>query len=143
MRHVRQHLAFETLVGSSCSNGRAPTSILEGIRDNLEVILNTRQGSVPHLPEYGLPDLAKVYAHEPEGFEYLQRSIRTTVHLYEPRLDHVQVMRLERTSAQSDLSVSFVIRAEVPMLDGAQIQYQTTIWDAQEIEVWSTSEGGS
>ena len=34
--------------------------LLHSIVGNLERLFNTRQGSLPHLPDYGLPDLATI-----------------------------------------------------------------------------------
>ena len=66
------------------------------IRNNLKVLLNSRRGSLPHLPEYGLPDLSVVYRNFPDSLEMIRQAIAETIRLYEPRLSHVKVRLVER-----------------------------------------------
>ena len=68
-----------------------PTNIYESIRDHLVILLNTRKGAIPHLPEYGLPDLTDIYKGYPESLHDLASEIKSTVIQYEPRLSHVKI----------------------------------------------------
>ncbi len=108
--------------------------LLESVRDNLQVLLNTRQGSVPHLPDYGLPDLSQVFAHAPECLEYLRQSVLIAIRRYEPRLANVQVSTLEGDD-DDDLGVSFRIEGHLRLPSAGQITYRTTFRDVQEVEV--------
>lgn len=67
--------------------------------NNIEHILNTRRGSVKHLPDYGLPDLSVIYRHLPASLSVLQKYITFTLLKYEPRLEGIQVKAL-RLSGQ-------------------------------------------
>jgi type VI secretion system protein len=58
---------------------------------NLKHILNTRAGALKHLPDYGLPDLTTVYRNMPASSQQLQAQITTTLLIYEPRIQSVEV----------------------------------------------------
>ena len=65
--------------------------IRRSIIENLTMILGTRQGSVSHLPDFGLPDIMQVYINSGYSFEPLKKQIRDTVMKYEPRIGNVRV----------------------------------------------------
>ncbi len=65
--------------------------VRKSIIENLTMILGTRQGSVSHLPDFGLPDILQVYINSGYSFEPLKKQIRDTVLKYEPRLGNVRV----------------------------------------------------
>lgn len=119
----------------SCRGGNPPQSLVEAVRDNLYVILNTQQGSVLHLPGFGLPDFSRVYAHEPQCLEYLRQQLLVAIKSYEPRLIDIRVGRLENSEAESDLAMCFRVDACLRLAEGERIVYQTTVRDSQEIEV--------
>lgn len=68
-----------------------PVNVYESIRDHLVILLNTRKGSIAHLPDYGLPDLSDIYKGYPESLHDLAAEIKGTVTKYEPRLSHVKI----------------------------------------------------
>lgn len=56
--------------------GDVPFNILDSkehyiysVMNNIERILNTRRGSVKHIPDYGLPDLSIIYS--PFTFQFV------------------------------------------------------------------------
>ena len=91
-----QHALFEVLMGHY-SNGMAiepiPRSgdIQFSIMDHLTRLLNARQGSMVHDPEYGLPDIGQIYQGLPYSVTELVDVIRKAVLKYEPRLTRVDV----------------------------------------------------
>ncbi len=91
-----QHALFEVLMGQY-SNGMAiepiPRSgdIQFSIMDHLTRLLNARQGSMVHDPEYGLPDIGQIYQGLPYSVTELVDVIRKAVLKYEPRLTRVDV----------------------------------------------------
>lgn len=91
------------------------------IQDHLVRLFNARQGVLPHLPDYGLPDLTAVYQQMPYSINDLVDSVRKTVEKYEPRLKRVRVtvMPVEETD--------FVIQLEISgnTWDGNRVVYQT------------------
>ena len=67
------------------------------IKAHLTRLLNSRQGSLTHMPDYGLPDVAEIYQGLPYSVDDLIKAIETTIEKYEPRLKNVKV---EPTSKQ-------------------------------------------
>lgn len=92
------------------------------IKDNLTRIFNAREGLLPHLKGYGLPDITEIYRSMPHGVERLEESIASTVEKNEPRLRNVKVER--QTDAGHSLTLAFSISGEVPGY-GA-VTFQTT-----------------
>ncbi|PWY56733.1 type VI secretion system baseplate subunit TssE [Legionella qingyii] len=81
--------------GSPLSAKMDSSILLESIRDHIEKILSTRQGSAPIDREYGLSELPTLV--EDYSFAY-QEELRThleeTILRYEPRLESVQVSKI-------------------------------------------------
>jgi len=65
------------------------------VMDNVRRILNTRAGSLKHLPDYGLPDLNNVYKALPASAHLLRAQIEKTLLEYEPRIRAVEIDILE------------------------------------------------
>ena len=63
----------------------------DSIRKHLNILLNTRQGSVAHVPEYGLPDMTELYAQLPSSMGVLVMAIEDCVREFEPRLGQLTV----------------------------------------------------
>lgn len=94
---------------------------------NLQRLLNTRQGAVPHMPRYGLPDLASLQRDAPVSYETLRREIREAVRAYEPRLDNV---RVEPTDVDPyKMRVTFLISGDVA--PGQRVHFET-VFGSQE-----------
>jgi type VI secretion system protein len=91
-----QHALFEVLTGQY-SNGLAIEAIPRSgdiqfsIMDHLTRLLNARQGSMVHDPEYGLPDIGRIYQGLPYSVTELVDVIRKAILKYEPRLTRVDV----------------------------------------------------
>ena len=88
-----------------------PASRIEAVRQNLILLLNTRRGSVAHLPLFGLPDMHEVFKAYPDSLEVLRQGIAETIALYEPRLDRVEVEAVH--SAETHFLVDFSIRGTI------------------------------
>ena len=101
---------------------------VHSIVGNLRRLLNTRQGSVPHLPGYGLPDLSTIQREAPDSLDLLRRSVRQAVLDYEPRLAHVRVE--PRDVDPFKMRVTFVISGEVE--PGRRVRLETT-FGSQEL----------
>mgnify|MGYP003729518237 CR=1 FL=1 len=118
---------FESLTGtfldgtpieSAPQNHRRIISIM----DHLNRMFNTRQGSIGHMADYGLPDVSDIYRRMPDGAEDLRVAIKTTIERYEPRLENVRVIRRESDSV--DLRLAFIISAELRN-GGGLVRFQT------------------
>lgn len=58
---------------------------------HLTRLLNSRQGSLSHLPDYGLPDIAEIYRGLPYSINHLITAITKTIEKFEPRFKRVLV----------------------------------------------------
>jgi type VI secretion system protein len=81
------------------------------IQTHLVHLLNTRRYSVPHLPDYGLPDLHETYQGHQAAHDALADAIRTVLAKYEPRLRDVGVRRVADPEHKARLS--FVIEGKI------------------------------
>ncbi|VVM59081.1 hypothetical protein PS862_03976 [Pseudomonas fluorescens] len=61
------------------------------VLDNLQRILNSRAGTLSHLPDYGLPDMGLILQGLPGTAHALMRSMGDTLLKYEPRLAAVNI----------------------------------------------------
>jgi len=66
----------------------------DSIGKHLTLLLNSRKGTLAHLPEYGLPDITSIYQNLPHSIHSFVESIRKTIMQYEPRLQNVKVQPL-------------------------------------------------
>ncbi len=126
-----------TPVGSVASSQRRLRSVI----DHLHRLLNSRDGSVPHLARYGLPDISQVYRTLPGGAESLREAMRLTIEKYEPRLTKVKVTRHEIDLPRGRLE--FLLSAQ---LQGAgPIRLQTRFSNSGEASVrpWRHAAGAS
>ena len=72
---------------------------VRSVVDSLTRLFNTRRGSVPHLPDYGLPDIGEVYQAIPDSLAAFKRILIETAKRYEPRIENVDC-RVEQVSAE-------------------------------------------
>lgn len=61
------------------------------VMENLRRILNTRAGSLKHLPDFGLPDLTNVYRNLPASAHLLKKEMEATLLIYEPRIKGIEI----------------------------------------------------
>jgi type VI secretion system protein len=61
------------------------------VQRNVQRILNTRAGSLKHLPDYGLPDLTNIYKALPASAHVLKEQMEATLLQYEPRIRSIDV----------------------------------------------------
>ena len=120
---------IEQIAGRSIIDpyGEPPRSLYEAIRDHLVVLLNTRRGTIAHLKDFGLPDLADIYKGYPESLHYLGAEIKRTIEKYEPRLIHTKV---ELVSSSADhFEANYAITGYLKNPDGktASVTFRTMI----------------
>ncbi len=84
---------------------------LDSVKEHLQKILNTRQGNVPLGDEYGLPDFIELFRDYPESLREFERSIRSTIQRYEPRLKTIRVRLLK--NEDDPLTLRFQISAKL------------------------------
>lgn len=71
--------------------------LILSVLDNMQRILNARAGTLAHLPDYGLPDMAKILQGMPGTAHQLMGMLSVVLLKYEPRLKSVNVVILEQT----------------------------------------------
>jgi len=79
------------LDGQPVENFSIEDSYQKSVADHICRLFNTREGSLSHLPDYGIPDVAELYRGLPKSFEKLRSTILILLKKYEPRLQRVQV----------------------------------------------------
>ncbi|GGP18188.1 type VI secretion system baseplate subunit TssE [Silvimonas iriomotensis] len=82
------------------------TQTILSVMDNIQCVLNTRAGSLSHLPEYGLPDLTSIYRELPASAHRLKRMIESTLLQYEPRL---QAIEIELKTPDDEAMLSYML----------------------------------
>lgn len=107
--------------GSRVATVDSQTALKKSIQDHLVHLLNARQGVMPHLPDYGLPDLTAVYQEMPYSVNTLAESVKSTLVRYEPRLKNIKVMPYPM--AKGDFVLHFQISGQ--MVSGEQLRFQT------------------
>lgn len=82
------------------------------ILENLKKILQSRQGSLEHLPDFGIPDIFQVYIESGYSFEPLKKKIRDTILKYEPRISGVRIEEphLDRNNMHITLRILATLR---------------------------------
>lgn len=101
--------------------------LVQSIVGNLQRLFNTRQGGVPHLLAYGLPDLATIHREAPTSIETLRKELRESVMKYEPRLTRV---RVETEGVEVfKMRLTFIISGEVA--PGKRVRFET-VFGSQE-----------
>ena len=117
-----ENLTGHFLDGTPIDSVPAQNRGIVSIMDHLNRLFNTREGSLPHLKDYGLPDISEIYRKMPHGIEELQKAIKRTVEKYEPRLRKVKVT--QRETDPKDFRLVFILSGE--LAEGGLVRFQTT-----------------
>jgi len=72
------------------------TQLILSVLDNMQRILNTRAGSLKHLPDYGLPDMNKMLQGMPGTAHEIISILSKVLLTYEPRLKAIKVSMNEQ-----------------------------------------------
>ena len=102
------------------------------IIENLKMVLQSRGGTVRHLPDFGIPDIRKAY-YEDGSLDAIPKQIQRTIERYEPRLEDIRVRqkRSDRDKVEKDLRIEIEIRAKIKETKGREIfltEFSTTGW---------------
>ena len=105
---------------------------LQSIKEHLAVLLNTRRGSIFHLPDYGLPDSTQVSMKDRTSISRFGKDLEETVRKYEPRLTRVRVKPMEQnTDSIADFKLGFLLEAEVVGRDARFHAFFSALGSAQ------------
>lgn len=103
----------------------------KSIADHLHRMFNTRQGSVPHLPDYGLPDISEIYRNLPTSLKQLEETLMALTNKYEPRLERVRVRPVP--TPPHDFKLVFEMAAVIK--GGERILFKTSFASSGETDV--------
>ncbi|MEO6094149.1 MAG: type VI secretion system baseplate subunit TssE [Fibrobacteria bacterium] len=126
-----EKLADQYADGTSISTVPQEFRRAKSIADHLWRMFNTRQGALPHLPGYGLPDISEIYRKLPASLKELENTILTLVSKYEPRLERVRIRPLPTTPLEFKLC--FELSASIK--GGERISFQTSFNTTGETQV--------
>lgn len=107
---------LEGIMGRFVSGGSVPQrgGKVQSIKEHLSILLNARRGSIPHLPDYGLPDSSQVSMNDRIAITKFGKEIENIVKKYEPRLSHVRVRPTEQEAkSAADFRLGFLLEARV------------------------------
>jgi type VI secretion system protein len=131
---ITGHFLDQTPIESVSIPNRRVISIM----DHLNRLFNTREGSLPHLKDYGLPDISEIYRKMPHGIEELQKAIKKTIEKYEPRLQKIKV--IPKDSDPKEFRLVFILTGE--LREGGLVRFQTTFTSmgSSSIAPWKKTE---
>jgi type VI secretion system protein len=92
------------------------------------MLLSTRQGSVQHLPHFGMPDILQIY-FDTGSVEPIKKEIIDVILTYEPRIGDVQIQKSDFD--QNNMRISMKIAASIKDVPNKQIlltEFSTTGW---------------
>lgn len=68
---------------------------IRSVVDHVQRLMETRKGSLIHLPDLGMPDIADLYRRLPGSTQEIQTELEGLLRKYEPRLDNIRVQFIE------------------------------------------------
>lgn len=112
---------FDVLTREGIETAEPRQARVQSIRAHLERLLNAWRGTLVHLPDYGMPDMAEIYENLPYSIDHLVAEVRRSIEKYEPRLLRIRVSHLGRADARNRLQLE--ISAEI--FGGGTVCFQT------------------
>lgn len=70
--------------------------VILSVLDNMQRILNSRAGTLAHLPDFGIPDMSKILQGMPGTAHSLMTTLSDVLLKYEPRLQSIAVVLLDQ-----------------------------------------------
>lgn len=120
------HTLFEILTGPP-HHGRASEADLPlSIRDYLQRLLNARRQTLPHLPHYGMPDVAAIFEALPYSLDGLVLAVRQCIEAFESRLTQVQVRALPSPAGTGRLRLEILGRTRCGQTPRFQASFFST-----------------
>jgi len=97
--------------------------------ENLRMVLSTRQGSVQHLPDFGMPDILQLYFDSGNSMDPIKEVLGKVILKYEPRIGDVQIQK--SNFDKESMRISLKIIASVKDSPNKEIfltEFSTTGW---------------
>ena len=134
---------FERLIQAEMPIGNvsALDQLKNSIIRHLTGLLNTRQGSVPQDPDYGIPDLCNVAGSFAAGTsESIVSSIMIAMNRYEPRLISPVMRSLEET--KEVITLRYKVSASVTLNDEVKEAFSFFVKINSAGRVYLEAQGG-
>lgn len=93
------------------SDGADRLTVQQSIQSDLHRLFNTKEGSLKHLPDYGLPDLQSIYQSFPQGVLNFIELLQKKIDKYEPRLNNILIE--SDNKGKERCVISLMISAEI------------------------------
>ncbi len=108
-----EHALIQGIAGRSALNPEAPPpmNLEDAVREQLVLLLNTKRGSLAHLPRFGIPDLSEFYTGFPGSLGALRDAIQESIELYEPRLAGPRVVLTDKSV--HEFAATFLIEGTI------------------------------
>ncbi|HEX2961511.1 MAG TPA: type VI secretion system baseplate subunit TssE [Ignavibacteriales bacterium] len=134
---------YDLLVGQFASETRNPDSIdpdsfdgltedqklRNSIIENLRMVLSARQGSVLHLPDFGMPDILQMYFESGNTIDPLKKELHDVILKYEPRISEVLVQHSEFDQETMRISIKIIASIKDNMNKEILLtEFSTTGW---------------
>ncbi|MFO0554558.1 MAG: type VI secretion system baseplate subunit TssE [Polyangiaceae bacterium] len=104
---------------------------------HLKQMLSTKQGSSITCPDYGVPDVTHLLHDMTEALAVVQRGLKTSIQLYEPRLKNVQIRHVKNTNSLGQPAMLFEISGHILLSDGRRqaVRVGTAMDDRGNVEL--------
>ncbi|MGL4604008.1 MAG: type VI secretion system baseplate subunit TssE [Iodobacter sp.] len=107
------------------------TVTILSVMESIQRILNSRAGSLAHLPDYGLPDLSMVYQQLPTSAHQLRMQMEITLRKYEPRL-----LRLDIELVEADDSMIMSFEMHCHLKEAGLVRFGTHFAPDEHVQVF-------
>ncbi len=136
------HALFDVLTGRYQNGQPVGRHPFEGdlplsIRDHLQRLLNGRRGALPHLPGYGLPDVAALFEALPYSLDELTAAVRQSIEQFEKRLVQLQVRPRPCHAGEGRVRLDILGRS----LCGEALRFQAFFQSTGQARVEISSDG--
>ncbi|MGE5679638.1 MAG: type VI secretion system baseplate subunit TssE [Bacillota bacterium] len=99
------------------------------IIENLRMVLSARQGSVQHLPDFGMPDILQMYFESGNTIDPIKKELRDVILKYEPRISDVQVQKSDFDQESMRISIKIIASIKDNMNKEVLLtEFSTTGW---------------
>lgn len=108
----------------------------QSIVENLRKILTTRQKSVAHLPDFGLPDIMDIYLEEGRVEPFIEQ-VKETIKKYEPRIETVRIPGNRWKFDDKNMRLTLHIEARIKDYDNNETvitEFSSTGWTKVDFE---------
>jgi type VI secretion system protein len=105
------------------------------IIENLRMLFATRQGSVQHLPQFGIPDILRLYFDSGNDIDVIKKEIIDVILKYEPRIGEVQIQKSDFDP--DNMRIKLKIVASIKHMPNKEIlltEFSTTGWTKVDFE---------